>query len=323
MGKRKRMAMKAAEEVQPQAEDVVSDEEGSEKEEELPEGTRFSDDKPKRGKWINKERVLVLGTRGITHRDRHLMVNLHDMMPQSKKEPKMNPKDPLIAINEICEIRNCSKVVFFENKKRKDLYMWLANASRGPSVKFLVENVHTMEELRMTGNCLKGSRPLLSFDPSFAALPQYQLMKELLTQIFSTPNHHPKSQPFIDNVLTFTILDHRIWMRNYQIVEEDGSLAEIGPRLTLNPIKVFEGSFTGACLWSNPEYVSPNKHRRSVMEDAKAKYTDRVAGKHGREMRQPKGTAYTDNDKFGDVFQTIAPEVAQGMAKDVFKRKRE
>lgn len=25
--------------------------------------------------------------------------------------------------------------------------------------------VHTMDELKMTGNCLKGSRPLLSFDP--------------------------------------------------------------------------------------------------------------------------------------------------------------
>lgn len=25
--------------------------------------------------------------------------------------------------------------------------------------------VHTLAELKMTGNCLKGSRPLLSFDP--------------------------------------------------------------------------------------------------------------------------------------------------------------
>jgi len=25
-------------------------------------------------------------------------------------------------------------------------------------------SVHTMSELKMTGNCLKGSRPLLSFD---------------------------------------------------------------------------------------------------------------------------------------------------------------
>ena len=34
----------------------------------------------------------------------------------------------------------------------------------GPSAKFLVENIHTLEELKLTGNCLKGSRPLLNFD---------------------------------------------------------------------------------------------------------------------------------------------------------------
>ena len=39
-----------------------------------------------------------------------------------------------------------------------------------------------------------------------------------------------ESQPFIDHVLTFTIIDNKIWLRNYQIVEENGSLAEIGPR---------------------------------------------------------------------------------------------
>ena len=28
-----------------------------------------------------------------------------------------------------------------------------------------ITTVHTMNELKLTGNCLKGSRPLLSFDP--------------------------------------------------------------------------------------------------------------------------------------------------------------
>ena len=53
-------------------------------------------------------------------------------------------------------------------------------------------------------------------------------MKELFTQIFGTPCNHPKSQPFIDNVYTFSISDNRVWFRNYQIVEESGSLTEIG-----------------------------------------------------------------------------------------------
>lgn len=42
-----------------------------------------------------------------------------------------------------------------------------------------------MGELKLTGNCLKGSRPLLSFDESFDASPQYSLLKELFIQVLS------------------------------------------------------------------------------------------------------------------------------------------
>lgn len=94
-----------------------------------------------------------------------------------------------------------------------------------------------MAELKLTGNCLRGSRPLLSFDPTFMEKPQYTLLKELLSQIFGVPNHHPKSQPFFDHVYTFTILDNKIWFRNFQILSEDGALAEIGPRFVLNPVR--------------------------------------------------------------------------------------
>ena len=37
----------------------------------------------------------------------------------------------------------------------------------GPSAKFRIENIHTTDELKMSGNCLKGSRAVLSFDGSF------------------------------------------------------------------------------------------------------------------------------------------------------------
>lgn len=46
--------------------------------------------------------------------------------------------------------------------------------------------------------------------------------------MFGTPRSHPKSQPFIDRVASFTVVDNRIWFRNYQILSEDGALTEIG-----------------------------------------------------------------------------------------------
>lgn len=180
-----------------------------------------------------------------------------------------------------------------------------------------------MGELRLPGNSLKSSRPLLSFDPLFESTPHYALLKELFVQTFGVPNGHPKSQPFFDHVLTFTILDHRVWFRNYQIVAEDGSLAEIGPRFDLNLIKIFEGSFGGRVLYSNPNYVAPQKHRLAIKRAASEKYKDRQEAKKAKELRKPAdGEVYADVDKFDDVFETIRPEEAVGQEKLVFKRKK-
>ncbi|XP_067935786.1 ribosome biogenesis protein BRX1 homolog [Watersipora subatra] len=259
----------------------------------------------KKGRWSNKERVLVFSSRGIGHRERHLMTDLRALMPHSKPDSKMEKSEKLLEINEIAEMKNCNKVLFFDSKKRKDLYLWAANTPSGPSVKFLVENIHTMDELKLTGNCLRGSRPILSFEKAFDSVPHYQLLKELFTQIFGTPNNHPKSQPFVDNVYTFSICDNRIWFRNFQIVEESGSLVEIGPRFVLNPVKIFAGSFGGATLWQNPHYTSPNLYRRVMRQKLAQKYHIKNYNKDKNETRKANlGPSYK-KDITHDVFTTI------------------
>ena len=45
-----------------------------------------------------------------------------------------------------------------------------------------------------------------------------------------TPKNHPKSQPFVDHVLNFSIVDNKIWVRNFQISDDTEGLAEVGPR---------------------------------------------------------------------------------------------
>ncbi|XP_077981953.1 ribosome biogenesis protein BRX1 homolog [Glandiceps talaboti] len=282
-----------------------------------PEGEQI-----KKKKWTNKTRVLIFASRGISYRGRHLMNDLRTIMPHSKPDVKMAKRDGLFTINEICEMKNCSKVLFFEAKKKKDLYMWMSNIPHGPSAKFLVENIHTLDELKMTGNCLKGSRPILSFDSSFEELPHYSVLKELFTQTFSTPYHHPKSQPFVDHVYNFAVGDNRIWFRNYQIIEEDGSLAEIGPRFVLNLIKIFGGSFVGPTLYENPHYQSPNAQRRELKKVASYKYQNRVDSKLSLEVRRQETKDKTyKSDVTDEVFYTIRPEDAQGQEKTTFYRK--
>ena len=246
------------------------------------------------GRYINKQRTLVLSSRGITHRDRHLLEDIRDLLPHSKKDVKFDAKDDLSVINELCEMKNANNCIFLEARKRKDLYMWVSKAPNGPSAKFQVQNIHTMAEVKLTGNCLKGSRPFLCFDATFDSTPAYQLLKEMFTQVFGSPKGHPKVKPFVDHILSFFIADDRVWFRNYQVVYdlvdeeelkraggkqqvEKPVLVEIGPRFVLNPIKIFAGSMSGATLWENPSYVSPNQLRSQMMNRKATKYDSRTA----------------------------------------------
>ena len=214
----------------------------------------------------------------------------------------MDKKDKLFVVNEVCELKNCNKCIFFEMRRKRDLYLWLSAVPHGPSAKFLVENIQTMDELKLRGNCLRGSRPLLAFDKAMEESPHYEILKELFKQVFGTPNKHPKSKPFFDHVFSFSLADERIWFRNYQIVEGGTSLVEIGPRFTLNLIRVFDGSFGGATLYENPHYQSPNDYRRSLMKQAGMRYRDRqLARDHKKKQAEEVAQAYSD-DEVEDVF---------------------
>lgn len=50
----------------------------------------------------------------------------------------------------------------------------------------------------------------------------------------------------------------------FQIVDNGSTLTEIGPRFTMNLIKIFGGSFGGVTLYENPNYVTPNAVRQSA-----------------------------------------------------------
>lgn len=173
-----------------------------------------------------------------------------------------------------------------------------------------------MSELHFPGNCLKGSRPVLSFDSTFASAPHLLVIKELLTHTFGVPQGARKTKPFVDHVMGFTIADGKIWIRCFQISEtavskgdaakENGvedsaaksktskkpgdtkiSLVEIGPRFVLTPIVILEGSFGGPVIYENKEFVSPNQIRSDLRLGKAGKYNRR--SEQGLESRNKKG----------------------------------
>ncbi|QRV85848.1 Brix domain protein [Ceratobasidium sp. AG-Ba] len=243
----------------------------------------------------NKQRVLLLSSRGVTHRMRHLMADLEALLPHVKKDAKLDSKNHLNLLPELADLHNCNNTLYFEARRHEDLYLWATKTPNGPSIKMHVQNVHTMDELKMTGNCLKGSRGLLSFDPGFDEGEHWKLIKEVFTHIFGVPSTARRAKPFIDHVLTFSIVDNKIWFRNFQIIEKDPlkpngppetSLVEIGPRFVLTPIRIFEGAFGGATVFANPEFVSPAAVRSQLKRVKGEKYKVRKESEAERDTRR-------------------------------------
>lgn len=235
------------------------------------------------GLYTNKQRVLILSSRGITARYRHLLEDLKMLIPHHKKDNKLDTKGDIKVVNEIAEMKSCNQVIYLETRKHQDLYMYLGQSPNGPSVKFHVVNVHTTDELKLTGNCMLGSRPILNFDNTFDTKPHWQLLKGLLADAFGTPRGHPKSKPFVDRVMSFFVVKGSIWVRNYQIIDksdrEDGKsthLVEIGPRMVLIPIRIFNGSMGGATLYQNQAFISPNEERSAFKKKKGDRFTERV-----------------------------------------------
>ncbi|KAH9466515.1 hypothetical protein MJO29_000356 [Puccinia striiformis f. sp. tritici] len=257
-----------------------------------------------------KSKVLILCSRGITYRMRHLMNDLANLITHGKKDAKLDSKHALPSINELADLNSCNHALYFECRRHTDLYLWAARCPNGPSIRFHVLNVHTMDEMKMTGNCLKGSRPIVTFGAEFDDLPHWKVCKEVLTNVFAVPKNARKAKPFVDHIISFSIVDGKIWFRNYQILQkstidpsatvnpkkkstessivedDDLSLTEIGPRFVLTPIKLFEGSFSGPCLWENKDFVPPVQAMKENKNLAALQYIARKDQETDREIRK-------------------------------------
>jgi ribosome biogenesis protein BRX1 len=108
--------------------------------------------------------------------------------------------------------------------------------------------------------------------------------------------------------MSFSILDNKVWIRNYQIVEgsdadadkkvtKEGkpiSLVEIGPRFVLELIRVFDGSFGGSTLFENESYITPNNARRLLKGKSIIKHQKRMESREAREQRMKENAIEID-----------------------------
>ncbi|BCS18929.1 ribosome biogenesis protein BRX1 [Aspergillus puulaauensis] len=288
----------------------------SDSEEDEEENTADSAKKQLSAGLMPKTRVLMLTSRGVTSRHRHLLSDITSLLPHSHKESKLDSRKKAagynLLLNSLADLHSCNVIFFLEAKKNgQDLYLWLSRPPNGPTIKFHVNNLHTMAELNtgFAGNCLKGGRGIVVFDQSFdeqgpvMSQPgnEYRgLIREMLRGVFCVPKRGVKGmKPFIDRVIGIYGVDGKIWIRVFEIRESEGggkkkdgeeeaekpvhnpkdgpelSLVEIGPRFVLTPIVILEGSFGGPVIYENKEYVSPNQVRRDIRVSKAARYAKR------------------------------------------------
>uniref|UniRef100_A0A7E4VZ33 Ribosome biogenesis protein BRX1 homolog n=2 Tax=Panagrellus redivivus TaxID=6233 RepID=A0A7E4VZ33_PANRE len=272
--------------------------------------------------WTDRQRTMLTLSRGVPARIRHLANDLKQFLPQIHSEPKFEKKAQLQMLNEMAELSRCQRVMYFECRSGQDVYLWLSSGvSTGPSVKFRVQNVHTTSELNFTGNCLKFSRPILTFDSGFNTAPHLKVLKELFKQIFHVPEGHPKSKPFYDHVMNFGLTnDGRIWIRFYEIpgADVEAGAEEIGPRFVLELARIFGGSFEGEVLYNNPFFIAPRIQRQqirlaSVMK-AKGRHEERQTGA----LKRIAITKVRHPDPVGEIYDAPAQsDAAKRLAAEI------
>ena len=230
--------------------------------------------------WINKTRTLIIASRGISHQERHLINDLVSLIPNAKKEYKIEKDIAREQLIEICYNHSCKYCLYFEHRKR-ELVLWLFKSSEGPLIKFKINNIHVLNEIKLMGNCIKYSRPLLSFDKNFQKQPYLKLIMEMLIQAFNSPKGHPKTRPFYDHIISFSVINNNIFFRNYQILneikekyknedsEDKINLLEIGPRFTMEIIRIFNNALGGKTLYLNKYYISPKRKLKNKIDNYK------------------------------------------------------
>ena len=67
------------------------------------------------------------------------------------------------------------------------------------------------------------------------------------------------------------------------------TLIEIGPRFSLNPIKIFDGSMGGDTLWQNPNFITPTKARSKKYDQFEKKRNQKEKAKEYRSVLLEEG----------------------------------
>jgi ribosome biogenesis protein BRX1 len=67
--------------------------------------------------------------------------------------------------------------MYFEVKKKINFALWVGRYPEGPSVKFQLDGIVHLRDIKFQGNSVKGARHILSFDSQMESDPKMRIAK--------------------------------------------------------------------------------------------------------------------------------------------------
>ena len=259
--------------------------------------------------WHNRQRVLLACARGLTMRERSLTKDLLRLLPHCKGDSKLEKKGIKSQLQFSCSSKSADNFLYLE-KRGERLMLYIGKQPNGPTFRFAVHKVVPMTDFKFGGNGLRHSRPLLSFCPQFETQGILKLLRYNLVDIFNTPKAHPKSQPFTDRVISFSVDPQNpafILFRHFQILrnsKEETELVEIGPRMNLEIASVVEGFLDGSLLYENPLYMTRREAKAIRKQEENTRRKTKEDDKQERLKRKERidiNEEESSMDEFGEA----------------------
>ncbi|CAL6025003.1 Ribosome_biogenesis protein Brix [Hexamita inflata] len=223
-------------------------------------------------------RVLSIYNKHILADHLALKRDYEKLCPHTKLEFKFDESEPLSHLQVLAHKRGCDTIIYWETRRRKDLFLYLSVMPSGPTMKFHVMNIKTSKSMRFEGNFAQRTRPLLNFSAEFDSTPEMSIAKELLKRTFSTPNMHFKMAPFLDHLFQFAVLKENMQFEfhaygfdfNDKVKENDVNVKEAGPYFIMTPVSIQAGCFAGEIIWENEKYLNSKQMRAASREKNEA-----------------------------------------------------
>lgn len=213
--------------------------------------------------WLNRQRTLFIASKGLSMKEKEFFKDLVHMTATAKTDSKLEKRNIKSQIEFACRSKHASNFLYFE-KRADRLMLHGGKFPHGPTVRYLILSIVPCKDFKFHGNALRYSRPVLSFSSEFESIEELKLFRYLMVDCFNCPKNHPKAQPFVDRVWSFSFDREKsvILIRHHQIFRNSKSeteLVEIGPRVEMQISSIISGFFEGELLYKNDNFISKSE----------------------------------------------------------------